>query len=627
MIMKKTKIMVLALAALTFGACTSDDVLITDEPTTSVLPGGEGYVSFNIKLPTTTSTRDATNPNNNFDNGVAAEYTVNDATLLLFKGESESAATFYAAYTLTNSFANTAGTNGDNITQSATFTQKITTPESGNIYALVVLNKTGMLNVAGSGEDATGYFGDNTNSLVGMTLSKIQETACSPNVSLLANASESSFYMTNAPLSNKAGGASDPTTGSTTDDPLPTISTLVQINSNKIHQSEETAKTDVAATINVERGVAKVTASTASGITDGKYTLSDGSTTVTVQGFILDLTNTATYPVRNSQTSDAWWGYKNTSVSSDYDPYRFVGSSAVTSLYRTYWATDPNYDNETTYKLNEVDDDLSETSFSTIDGATALYCLENTFSIDNQKKAATTRAIIKAQVDGYSGKNDEPDGFYSINDNGNIMTQTQVETEIKDELSTISAVNAAIKDYKGEGQLLDYITISGLDATSSSDDLEIKISLSESVTSTDFNTSSIYDALSSAISSEESTGVNSTINDLMKISYYKEGICYYAVPIQHFGDDLTPWDAETIFNDASNTTKASYPGDDAAQNWLGRYGVLRNNWYDLEISGITNIGSPNRPPVPDEYDDPINTWVGVTVNVLSWTYRTQSVTL
>ena len=109
--------------------------------------------------------------------------------------------------------------------------------------------------------------------------------------------------------------------------------------------------------------------------------------------------------------------------------------------------------------------------------------------------------------------------------------------------------------------------------------------------------------------------------DGLEISYYKGGYAYYPILIKHFGDDQTPWTEE-----ASNTSGA-YAGDAANANWLGRYGVLRNNWYDITVTGIKNIGSPSVPDITGDTDDPESRYIAVSINVLSWTKRTQSADL
>lgn len=47
--MKKTKFFALAFAALTLGACSSDDLVEQKHP--SVTPGEKGYVSVAVNLP------------------------------------------------------------------------------------------------------------------------------------------------------------------------------------------------------------------------------------------------------------------------------------------------------------------------------------------------------------------------------------------------------------------------------------------------------------------------------------------------------------------------------------------------------------------------------------------------
>ena len=114
----------------------------------------------------------------------------------------------------------------------------------------------------------------------------------------------------------------------------------------------------------------------------------------------------------------------------------------------------------------------------------------------------------------------------------------------------------------------------------------------------------------------------------MTVTEYTNAESYYTVLIKHFGDDLTPW------NEA-NKTDNPYPDDDenadnnADNNWLGRYGVLRNNWYEIEVTGIKGIGSATVPDVNDDPtpDDNVEKYISVKINMLSWAKRKQSVTL
>ena len=108
-----------------------------------------------------------------------------------------------------------------------------------------------------------------------------------------------------------------------------------------------------------------------------------------------------------------------------------------------------------------------------------------------------------------------------------------------------------------------------------------------------------------------------------KISTYKEGVSYYIARIKHFGDGLTPWPATDGNKDTYGT------GEDAKKRYLGRYGVVRNNWYELTVNKVTNPGSPDVPTVnPDTPDDEGDKYyVNCTVKILSWAKRVQNIDL
>ena len=105
--------------------------------------------------------------------------------------------------------------------------------------------------------------------------------------------------------------------------------------------------------------------------------------------------------------------------------------------------------------------------------------------------------------------------------------------------------------------------------------------------------------------------------------YYKNGVSYYTVRIKHFGDDLTPWNKNKLGVKAGEV----YPTTDQAENWLGRYGVLRNNWYDITVQGVKGLGSATVPELTGTTDDELDSYIAVQINVLSWAKRTQNATL
>ena len=106
---------------------------------------------------------------------------------------------------------------------------------------------------------------------------------------------------------------------------------------------------------------------------------------------------------------------------------------------------------------------------------------------------------------------------------------------------------------------------------------------------------------------------------IVGIATYKSGESYYIARIKHFGD-LTPWtEGQETYgknNDANNT------------KYLGRYGVLRNNWYELTIGSVSGPGTPDVPTIkPEEPDDESYKYISVSVKILSWAKRSQSVDL
>ena len=135
-----------------------------------------------------------------------------------------------------------------------------------------------------------------------------------------------------------------------------------------------------------------------------------------------------------------------------------------------------------------------------------------------------------------------------------------------------------------------------------------------------------------------------------KVYQYKGGISYYSVRIKHFGDVETPWsgpgEAYNVYQ-AAAPTLSIYPanatqtidgvttvyGDNYASAWLGRWGVVRNNWYVVKLNKIEGIGSP----VPEDFsgeagntpDDnpPTSYFISAEVHILPWVKRFQEETL
>lgn len=584
--MNKLKLFPIALTALVLGACSSEDI-IDNGGQGPVAQGEKGYISLAINLPTTPSTR----ANDQFDDGLEAEYKVNDATLLIFNGTDEASAVFSGAYEL-GSMSQT--TIGGNITASYNVTQEITKPGAGNVYALVVVNKGNVLTNDGEWK----LKGE---SLIGKTFDYFRTTAQTLTASELASVTsttEGSFFMTNAPLYTNPGGVTNPNGGNAV--------TLTKINTENIYSTQAEAEDNPAASIYVERAVAKVT------VTNSNTGSVGSSLTYAITGWTLDVTNTKSYIVRNVNDAD-WWGYK-AATSNDY---RFVGSAAVAAgLYRTYWACDPNYAS------------LVEGDFTKLEGTIPAsltevgknaYCLENTFNVANMNQNQTTRVIVAAKLT-MTGAEESGDFYILDNDKNTIFTRENAVNAIKAEYLTNPAVVAALQDPTtglNEGQSIGEadLTVNFDSKENTGGDLTVtEITISEDRKG-DFKGGDIP----AVLKADGNNAIIAAVNAGKKVSYYKGGVAYYPVMIRHFDEDQTPWTAEG--------KTESYPEPNAEANWLGRYGVLRNNWYNIDVTAIKSIGSADVPDVYGTPDDPMESWISVEINVLSWAKRSQNVEL
>lgn len=588
--MKKSLLFSAVLAGLMLGSCSSSDDL--NGGNTPANQDGNGYVAFNINLPSQSGSSSRAGSNNDqFDDGLTSEYDVKNATLLLFSGDDESSATFTKAYALNTAPWTPKGPN-ENVTKtSATIIQKVDAPV-GKYFALVVLNHN---NVFTLGTDGTITVG--TENLAGSTLDQfLKKTDATTGKSL----TETGFYMANAPLASKAGGTENPTGA--------TINTLVSLD-GKVKPTEAEASA-VPAEIYVERGVAKVTMQKTSSVTsvEGSKNSAGKAVGFTLSSWALDNTNKKTYLVRSTEGLNDWLNLatNKTSVS---DKYRFVGSKAVAtgvSLYRTYFAKDANFDK------NANSAALTDGSFNSISASDISngfgndkpqYCFENTFDVASQLDQYTTRVLIKAEL---NSKNT----FYVINgDENTIYNLDEVKKEIKKYF--ITEYKTWIKD-----------NVTSTSGNVGEDELNVQISDNAG----DVTITSISFINGATTTAELPTGYQTTVmNRIGTIQEYKDGVSYYFVRIKHFGDDLTPWnDGE---NPLPTSTLGAYPTENQDNNYLGRYGVLRNNWYDIEVKGVKGLGFAEVPKVTTDTDDELKSYIAVKINVLSWAKRTQGAIL
>ncbi len=285
-------------------------------------------------------------------------------------------------------------------------------------------------------------------------------------------------------------------------------------------------------------------------------------------------------------------------------------------LYRSYWACSPNYDGGTypTSFANVVENNNS-TDKQTVnaDAAYSLkyvswnnlgkalngidYCLENTNTKNELEsgnfKAKVTHVLLKAQTVA---------GTDLISYDGRLYTLDNFKARVLGQLNlqaykvTTSESSTA---YTGIG-VDDLAIVNTYDGT-------VTVGLTDAAkaatwsSTKDTTTPLTADALAQQIANVE-----------IKADYYKEGMMYYCIPVEHLrGGKFTLKDNLSVSVEEAD------------------YGVVRNHYYKINITSIKNLGTavynPDEEIVPNM--EPQTYFVGAQVNILSWKVVNQSVDL
>jgi hypothetical protein len=220
-----------------------------------------------------------------------------------------------------------------------------------------------------------------------------------------------------------------------------------------------------------------------------------------------------------------------------------------------------------------------------------LYCLENTMAAAEQWQDVTTSAIIKAKwwpkssslAGGATFVEDDPYFVYAAGGRSFIFAADELDDIL------LGAAGGGI-----DLDLLEFPALAGM-----KEELEGILSGSGPLAGTDFAT--------------VATGLAATSARDGNLTYNGDNINYYRVPIRHFGNAIQP-------------NSMAY----------GRFGVVRNNIYELTVNSIsgpgkitinTNPADPEDPDDPDEPDEKIIAYIDVTINILPWVLREQNVDL
>ena len=568
----------LAVIAAMTASCSSNNELVNGGNGSGENESGVGYASFKINLPTTGGTR-ATAGEPEFNGGAANEYAVNDATLLLFKKVTEDGKDVYKFQEVVELGNMEPWTKKDpangGITTTAKMTAKLNNASVGSTdyYALILLNNN---YDAGTSTAKIKY------PTVNQTFSDWSKNADNATANYLKY--DKGFFMANAP--KYVAGAPE---------------TLVKI--NNIYASKQEAENSAATTVYVERGLAKV--SLATGSDDKHVEIADGNYAgdqVDIKGWTLDVTNTKTYPVHVTEGlwADTWKATVTPAATNGATMDRFHDTK-LTEFPRVYWGLDPNYSTDFT-KVAACEGEFTmatTTDFKT--GAEAKkpqYCRENTFDIDHMVQGQTTRVLFSAKYKpaGFSAG----ETFYKMGNSSQLWNADKVVAQIK--AKAMEVFNETDAD-KVE------VILTGTDLVKAGIHLITKANVKH-------GTAEISDDDITAINTKLGFKAASGTDPMVGLSTYVDGVSYYIARVKHFGDDLTKWEAG---NDTYNSNNA---------NWLGRYGVLRNNWYELSVSSVSGPGYPDVPKVnPTAPDDENEQYINVEVKILDWAKRSQSVDL
>jgi len=577
----------LAVIAAMTASCSSNEDLGTAGPGTGTNETGVGYATFTINLPSVSGTR-ADAGGADVAPGTEDEYKVANATALIFQkyGADEGSYKFVESIDLPDANVAWEDDAETGVTKSKKLVAKLTNVDTKNTYGVLVLlnNKT----ASGDVKIKLPTVGDSYNEWNNKEQSpKLTDLAATDN-----------FYMANAPL-NESGS----------------VTTLVTIDKNNIYATKTEAESGTkAANVYVERGVAKMSVATPG--TTGKITVMDKAkptvptkSEVTFSKWALDITNQKTYAVHNidglSKDFPAIW-----------TTARFTGTNS-----RIYWGKDPNYSNNV---LKETDKDaerkaefnfIDNTSKIDLDFDKSTYCLENTFNLANMYQGQTTRVIFKAT---YAPKADDAAGTSLADaDDGTFYTIGNMTTILNtDKLK--AAVNAVATPVLPTGYTIDYTNFKTKEGSHVITLADIK----------DATGAALVGATPYSIGTGSKTGdeivadINAKLGlkdgraeAMVGINTYLKGVTYYIARVKHFGDALTPWAS----GEAYNTENGKY---------LGRYGMLRNNWYELKVGNVYGPGYPGVPPVdPTQPDDENEKYLSVSVKILDWAKRSYTTDL
>ena len=344
-------------------------------------------------------------------------------------------------------------------------------------------------------------------------------------------------------------------------------SVLVPFTSTDLYYESDNPKANPIK-IYVQRVVSKVTLGDSNFEIGGNYVGLNGEAAaanadqVKLTNWYLDVENVSTYPVQLLENESNSWAVSpliGSWNSLSGNNERFLGSDA--SFKRVYWAVDPNYSkSEGTPTVNPSSTNAKDKVF---------YPFENTFNLECMIQSQSTRIVFEG-VYNVGGETTAP-SFFSYNGRYKAIKT------LKSGAPTASSATAKLEDFVEGDELKDL--------------------------SSYFNVAA----------------------DAEVLNYHHAGQVFYTAIIRHFEDseldpenELEGWElkSEDYLNIPDSET---VKGD---KYLLGRYGMVRNNWYEVVVKTVTGPGDPIVPTPGNTPDDkPAKYYLDADINVLSWALR------
>lgn len=558
---------------MTMSSCSNNDDIPgpgIDPDDDTELKAGEGFFSLNLSTATKLLTKADYDPNGPYPNretGDPEESVVSSALMV-----------FYNPATLLVEEQYTLSFNNGNGTASFTGTDVATYADPLKISASSVVTKARKL-------EKKDY--------------KLL-IVLNPTAEMTTNTAKGKSYGDFENVKTPAGGASYFNTGNGnpiyTKIPMTNLAGLVNVAESQFKEKIEDAEKALdMPVVKVDRMVAKVTFAKLPDPAAG--TIGDGSTTIKypkaddkfIGEWALDITNKKSFWIRHtSLTAPGTGDGTGTGTPTAYGYANWLHEATYNTLLRDYiYAEDPNFSGLSQKSLDPTtpnaaqiaefnyEDNAAFTGKTIGTTATREYALENTMAAEEQWEDVTTRILIRG--------NYVPKG---IAEGESYFYYGGYAIAVLDLARMFDDLNVGNINYPWP------TTPSGLK------DAAIKAH-SEGFFRDDNAPNQPWTAPELSASKVSADG---------SLTFYKNGVSFYRILVRHFSDALS--------------MNAQPPAAPNYEMNFGRYGIVRNNVYNVELQSVKGPGSPVIPK-PGGPDDGPDAYISAQIQVLPWVVREQ----